>query len=203
MSDSVYVVGAGGHAKVVIRALLASGHTVAGVFDDRVELQKTLILGIPVIGTIDDLQRQPARPVVVAIGDNHTRQAIVQRLDVAWATVIHPTAIVDETVKVGLGSVVMAGAVIQVDTVIGDHAIVNTTASIDHDCVIGAFSHIAPGAHLAGECRMGDGVLVGVGAAVIPQIEVGEWTVVGAGAAVVKDVPSHQVVTGVPARPRR
>lgn len=202
MSDSVYVVGAGGHAKVVIRALLASGSKVAGVFDDRADLRNTLILGIPVIGLIDDLSQHPALPVVVAIGDNRTRQVIVQRLDVEWTTVIHPSAIVDETAKIGFGSVVMAGAVIQVDTVIGDHAIVNTAASIDHDCVIGAFSHIAPGAHLAGECRMGDGVLVGVGAAVLPQVRLGAWSILGAGAVANKDIQEHQIAFGVPAKVR-
>ena len=200
MSTSVYVIGAGGQAKVVIRALLESNCSVAGVFDDQIDLQKTSILGVPVIGLIDDIQQQPAYPVIVGIGDNRTRQAIVQRLDVEWATVIHPSAVVDPTVKLGVGSVVMAGAVIQVDTFIHDHVIVNTAASVDHDCVIGNFSHVAPGAHLAGECRIGDGVLIGVGAAVIPQIEIGEWTVVGAGAAVVNNVPSDQVVAGVPAR---
>lgn len=200
MSDSVYVTGAGGHAKVVIRALLESGREVVGVFDDRVDLQGTAILGIPVIGLIDDIRQQPAHPVVVGIGDNRIRQTIVQRLDVEWATVIHPSAVVDASVKLGVGTVVMAGAVVQVDTIIGDHAIVNTAASIDHDCIIGDLSHVAPGSHLAGECRIGDGVLIGVGAAVIPQIEIGDWTVVGAGAVVVNNIPSDQVVTGVPAR---
>ena len=200
MSASVYVIGAGGHAKVLIRALQESECHVVGVFDDRIDLQKTLLLGIPVIGLVDEIREQPAHPVVAAIGDNRARQAIVQRLDVEWATVIHPSAVVDATVKVGVGSVVMAGAVVQVDTVIHDHAIVNTAASVDHDCVIGDFSHVAPGAHLAGECRIGNGVLVGVGAAVSPQIEIGEWTAIGAGAAVVKNVPSDQIVAGVPAR---
>lgn len=203
MSNSVYVIGAGGHAKVVIQALLESGRKVAGVFDDRIQLQKTEVLGIPVIGTLDDLKHQPARPVIVAIGDNQTRQTIVQKLDLQWATVIHPSAIVDTTVKIGCGTVVMAGAVIQVDTVIGDHAIVNTSASVDHDCVIGEFSHLAPGTHLAGGCKIGEGVLVGVGAAVIPQVEIGDWSVIGAGAAVVNNIASHQVATGVPARERR
>ncbi len=201
MNSSVYVIGAGGHAKVVIRALLESGFRVVGVFDDRMDLQNTHVLGIPVLGLTDDIQQQqPVHPAVVAIGTNRTRQTIVERLDVEWATVIHPSAVVDKTVKLGPGCVIMAGAVIQVDTIIGDHAIVNTTASIDHDCVVGNFCHVAPGAHLAGECRIGNGVLIGVGAAVIPQIDIGDWSVVGAGAAVVKNVPGNQVVGGVPAK---
>ena len=50
MSRPVAVLGAGGHAKVVIATLQAAGRTVRGCFDDAVGAHGTSILGVPVLG---------------------------------------------------------------------------------------------------------------------------------------------------------
>ena len=47
---------------------------------------------------------------------------------------IHPDAIIEESVKIGYGSQIMAGAVVQIDCEIGINCVVNTNAGIDHDC---------------------------------------------------------------------
>lgn len=200
MTKSVYVIGAGGHAKVVIRAVTESGYKLAGIFDDALSMRGNKILGIPVLGTTNDIHKHDHYPAVIAIGDNRIRQAIANRLKCEWLSVVHPSAVVDSTVKLGPGTVVMAGAIIQVDAVIQDHVIINTGSSVDHDCEIRSFAHVAPGAHLAGNCRIGAGTLIGVGASVIPGIHIGSSSVIGAGAAVVSDIGDEQTAVGVPAR---
>ena len=47
---------------------------------------------------------------------------------------------------------------------------------------------------------IGDHVIVGCGAKVLGGIVIGDDVVIGSNAVVVKDVPSHCVVVGVPAR---
>lgn len=44
------------------------------------------------------------------------------------------------------------------------------------------------------------GSWIGTGAILLPGVTIGEYTVVGAGAVVTKDVPSHVLAAGVPAR---
>ena len=186
---------------MVIATAKARGLQVLGILDDREELQGEEILKVPVIGKIEDAHRLQPRRGLVAIGDNRTRKQVVERLaGWTWETLVHPQAVVHDSVRIGPGTVVFAGAVIQPDTVIGAHVIINTGATVDHDCVIGDFAHIAPGAHLAGGVRVGEGVLLGIGSSVIPGKQIGDWTVVGAGAVVVKDLPPNVVVVGVPAR---
>jgi sugar O-acyltransferase (sialic acid O-acetyltransferase NeuD family) len=200
VSVVVDVVGAGGHAKVVLAALQAADVAV-GVVVDR--LADRVLLGRPVL-PMESLPLGADRRVVVAIGNNATRKRVVDELvsrGHRFATVVHPTAWVAPTAELGEGAVVFAGAVIQPDVVVGAHAIVNTLASVDHDCVVGAFAHVAPGARLAGSVLVGDGTLVGVGASVIPGRRLGAWATVGAGAAVVHDVDAATTVVGVPARP--
>ncbi|MCC7419051.1 MAG: NeuD/PglB/VioB family sugar acetyltransferase [Planctomycetaceae bacterium] len=195
----VVVLGAGGHAKVVVSLLRSCGYEVGGLYDDRREVWGTRVLGVEVIGAIE-LLKSHRGPAVIAIGNGRVRQSLASQLPLDWLTAVHPTAWVDPEVTIGPGTVICAGAVIQPDVQIGAHNIVNTSATVDHDCVLGDFVHIAPGAHLTGNIRVGDGVLVGAGAVAIPGLTIGAWTTIGGGATVVRDLPSEVIAIGNPAR---
>jgi sugar O-acyltransferase (sialic acid O-acetyltransferase NeuD family) len=200
VSGTVAVLGAGGHAKVVIATLRAAGWEVASAWDDAQERRGSEVLGVPVRGPVARAGEAEADGYVIAVGDNRERRRIAEALNLPWVAAVHPAAVVHPSVAVGPGTVVFAGAVIQPDTAIGRHAIVNTAASVDHDCRLGDFIHVAPGAHLAGAVTVGEGALVGIGSSVAPGQAVGAWATVGAGAAVVRPVPDGATVGGVPAR---
>lgn len=198
----VVVIGAGGHAKVVLATLQACGHTVGAVFDDDPSKWGGDLLGVTVRGGVAQLAGMSGVRAVIAVGDNAARAAIAERLPaVEWLTLVHPAAHVHPSVQLGPGTVVFAGAVIQPESRIGAHVIVNTSASVDHDCVVGDFTHLAPGVHLAGSVRAGRGVFLGIGGVVAPGLRIGDWTTVGAGAAVLTDLPERITAVGVPARP--
>lgn len=199
--NRVYLIGGGGHAKVVAATLLDAGYDVIAVFDDDAARWGTKLSGIPILGSIGSIRQHEPLPAVIAIGNNRVRKAIAEELDLEWLTVVHPKANVDASVELGQGTVVFAGAVIQPDTRVGDHAIINTAASVDHDCVVGDYAHLAPGVHLAGGVSVGNGTLMGIGSSAVPGIDVGAWATVGAGASVLENVPREVVVVGVPARP--
>lgn len=198
--DAVVVLGAGGHAKVVVATLQAAGREVGGLLDDDPARHGTTVLGHPVTGAIAGHPLKPGHPAVLAIGDNRTRRRL-SGLELSWVSAVHPTAAVHPSVGLGDGTLVFAGAVVQPDTVLGDHVVVNTAASVDHDCTIGDFAHLAPGCRLAGGVRVGEGALLGIASAVVPGVTIGAWAVVGAGAVVTEDVPGGSIVAGVPARP--
>ncbi len=201
MSRSVVVIGAGGHARVVIATLQAAGHTVQAVYDDNPAVWGTEILGVRVHGTTDLLAASESVEAVIAIGDNAARLRIARRLqNLKWLTVVHPHAWVHSSVQMGAGTVVFAGAVIQPEARIGEHVIINTGATVDHECTVQDFAHIAPGAHLAGRVIVEEGAFIGMGSNVIQTLRVGAWTTVGAGAVVIRDLPAYVTAVGVPAR---
>jgi sugar O-acyltransferase (sialic acid O-acetyltransferase NeuD family) len=191
--------GAGGHAKVVIEAWIASGGKVAAVFDDN-ESIKTL-LGKSVSGKYQpDKFRETT--LMITVGNNKIRKEIAVRVRNPFGKVIHPSAIISSSAKVNEGSVVMAGGIIQAETVVGKHAIINTSASVDHDCFIGDFVHVAPGVVLCGDVRIGEGSLIGAGSVILPGVSVGKWAVVGAGSVVTTNVPDFAIALGVPSKVR-
>jgi len=212
MSRRVIVVGAGGHGKVVVGALLSAGEKVVGLVDPRTELWSLQVLGVPVLGGDEQLDALVGGgDLVLANGVGSTGRATARR-DVferlrargfLFSCVVHSSAVISADVDLGAGAQVMAGAVIQPGVGLGEDCIVNTAASVDHDCLIGEHAHIAPGATLCGHVYVGALALVGAGASVRQGLRIGKGSVVGAGAVVVADVPEGVMVAGNPARPRQ
>jgi UDP-N-acetylbacillosamine N-acetyltransferase len=207
MSGSLFIVGAGGHGKVIADAARAAGRRVLGFFDARAEFRGSTILGLPVIvGDSADLARRCAEAsaaAVLGIGDNRRRAALFAELcglGVPITSVIHPSAVVAPSVEVGAGVVALAGAIVNPDTRVEDGAILNTGVRVDHDSVIGAHVHLSPGVALGGTVRIGEGTHLGVGVSVRNNVTIGTWSTVGVGAVVIADVPDRVVAYGVPAR---
>ncbi|SEJ69325.1 sugar O-acyltransferase, sialic acid O-acetyltransferase NeuD family [Dyadobacter sp. SG02] len=191
------IYGAGGHAKVVASILLASGVQVTGIFDDN--WRHATLRGYDFLCDYN-AGYFPAQPLVIAIGNNHDRRKVAEKISHSLGQAIHPSAMIDATTRVGPGIVIVHNAVIQADCRVGNHVIVNTAAIIDHDCIVGDFAHIGPGATLCGDVCVGECTLVGAGSVVLPGISIGKECVIGAGSIVVSDVPDYAKVAGNPAR---
>lgn len=195
------LIGSGGHARVVIAALRASGVQVAALHDDRPGRLGEFLDGVMVAGDRGAGMAGPL-PLHIAIGDNEVRRELAaDRPPGGWLRAIHPSALVDPAARVGAGSLAAMGAIIQAGATVGAHVIINTGAIVEHDCVVGDFAHVAPGSVLGGRVEVGEGALVGLGARVLPGVRIGAWAVVGAGAVVMTDVADAATVAGIPARP--
>jgi sugar O-acyltransferase (sialic acid O-acetyltransferase NeuD family) len=204
----VIVVGAGGHGQVVADILLKNATGTAesvavGFVDDDGALRGQQILGLPVLGTIDDLRRIQHDGIVVAIGTNARRERLCMQLlgrGERLVSAVHPSAQIGTNVTIEAGAMICAGAIVNTGSRIRTAAIINTAATVDHHSEVGEYAHIAPGVHMGGQVRVGSRALVGIGAIVLPRIRVEDDAVVGAGAVVTADVSRGATVVGVPAR---
>jgi UDP-perosamine 4-acetyltransferase len=200
------VLGAGGHAKVVVEALLTMGHIVTGLVAPGRE--GTWLLDVPLLGNDDVLPRLRAEGIADAalgVGDNRLRGLLAGRL-LAFGfnlpCVLHSAAWISPSSVLGEGVVVLQKAALSADTKYGRAALINSGAIVEHDSDIGEAAHIAPGCVLGGNVRVGARTLVGIGSVVRPEIVIGSDVIVGAGSVVVSDVPTGSEVMGCPARPR-
>ncbi|MBE9465654.1 acetyltransferase [Dyadobacter subterraneus] len=191
------IYGSGGHAKVIISCIVANRDKVDLIFDDIPGRKE--IYGMTVSGFYNS-DILPDQKLIIAIGDNSVRRKISNQVKHPFGITIHPSCIIDKTVKLGEGTVVLHNAVIQADAIIGRHVIINTSVSVDHDCVISDFVHLAPGVILSGNVYVGENTLVGVGSIIAPGLTIGKNCFIAAGSVVTKDIPDGTMVRGNPAK---
>ena len=202
-------VGAGGHAKNVIDAIVSSGRgVIAGLLDANPSRKGDRVLGITVLGTPADLERYRRSGIAHAfvgvggIPDPTAARIVFDDLSDAGfrlPPIAHPKAVVSRWAIIGAGCQVLAAAVINPDARIGQGAVVGTGAIVGHDAIVDAHAHVAAGARIGGGVHVGAGVLIGAGAIVLQRVRVGDGASVGAGAVVTHDVPPGATVLGIPA----
>ncbi len=203
------ILGAGGHARVVLDALRSTGERdVAAVLDPDRALHGTVLDGVRIVGGDDRLVDYPSasHDVVIAVvrfGRGVVRHALLEQvrsLGYQIATVVHISATVSPFATVGAGAQLMAGAIVHPGATVGEDAIVNTGAVVEHDCLVGRGAHLAPRALLGGRVVVGERAQLGLGCVILPGLHVGDGAIVGAGAVVTKNVTEHTMVIGTPAR---
>lgn len=209
-APAVVILGAGGHARVVLSLLRALGRDVAGCIAPS-SPDASWPADLPWLG--DDAILARLDPAITELangigstGDPARRIAAYNSACAAgfrFPVLVHPGAIVDATALPGPGTQVMAGAILQTGVRTGRNVIVNTGAVIDHDCDIGDHVHLAPGTRLSGSVTVGAGAHLGTGAVAIQNLRIGAGALVAAGAVVLEDVPPGARVAGTPARPMR
>ncbi len=201
-----FLIGGGGHGRVVLDLMLSSKIAVAGVLDPKLAVGH-LIFGVPVLGGDEALNDADAGDATLVNGvganpDVNPRAKLfadwVAR-GFSFASLRHPTAIVGAECSFGDGSQIHAGAVVQSRTKIGRNSVVNTGASIDHDCRIGDNCFVSPGVVLGGDVIVANASFVGIGAVILPGIRIGTGAIVGAGAIVTSNVADKWIVVGNPA----
>ncbi|MET3454080.1 acetyltransferase [Pseudomonas kilonensis] len=205
MSKRLVMLGAGGHAKVLLSLIQAMKLDLLGLCDPGLYAQGvSQWRGIKVLGGDEVLDEWGPASVDLVNGIGQLvggagRRDIFANLKLKgfhFPVLVHPAAWVDPTAHLEEGVQVMAGAIIQADVVIGSNSIINTRAVIDHDCCVGKDVHVAPGATICGSAQIHDRVFIASGATVIQGITVGEGAVVGAGAVVVRDLATRQILLG-------
>ena len=205
------VIGAGGFGRETVeavKALNAAGASwqIVGYLDEDPARHRTVIDEVPVLGGIEEAGNMPDVSIVVCTarpGNYASRARIVQKLGLPperYATIIHPSASVAMTSKVGPGTVVLAQTVLTAAVRVGSHVAIMPHVTLTHDDVIGDFVSMAAGACLGGNVRIGQCAYIGAGARVREHCSIGTGALVGMGAVVTRDVPAHEVWAGVPAR---
>ena len=204
------ILGAGGHAKVLIDALQFLDVSIKGVLDPDKNCWGTSLLGVPILGGDELILDFKSDEILLvnalgSIRDTRPRRNLYETWKIRgyqFASVIHPRAIISPHAVFAAGVQILAGAVLNAGVHLGENVIINTAAVIEHDCQIQAHAHIAPGAVLAGSVNVGEGSHVGLGAQILQNLTVGEACLIAAGAVVVDSVKAGQSVLGIPARVR-
>ena len=202
MNKKIVIIGASGHGKVVANIAKLNGYDEILFLDD--DTSKKSCGRYPVAGTSKDIRQYKGNyDFIIAIGNNRIREKIsdmLERENIKQTTLIHPCAVIDETVKIKEGTVIMANAAVNAEVQIGRSCIINTSSSIDHECILEDYVHVSPGVHVAGTVSIGKSTWIGIGATIINNLSICANCNIRAGAVVVKDVIESGDYQGVPAK---
>lgn len=201
--NSLVIIGGGGHAKMCIDIIRQMGtYTIAGIVDSGLE-PGTKVLGITVVGgteRLTELYENGIRLAVVGFGalqkpsQRQETYAKLKELGFMIPNIIHPSAIIEPSARLGEGNQIMAGAIIGSDAQLGNNNITNSGSIISHDSRLANNVHITPGAILAGEVSVGDNSIIGMGSTIMLQVKIGKNVVVSNGSRVVSNVPDNTVL---------
>lgn len=189
MSESIVILGAGGHARAVIDVLESEGRfTIAGVVAPQQPMGDE-VLGYEWLGTDDSLNSLIAlhRNVVIGVGQIPRPDLRIKLFQMALALgaelpiIVSPHSVLSRHARLGRGTIIMHGAVINAGAVVGENCIINTMALVEHDAQIGHNTHVATGARINGECVIGEESFVGSGAVVLQSVVLPSRSVAPAG----------------------
>jgi len=206
----IVIFGSGGFGREVLWTIndcnnFKKKYHIMGFIDEKKSLHGKLIDKYPILGGVEWFSTKDAKDVccVVAVGDSKIREKIVkslEKLNVKFTTIIHPSVQYSNSIKFGTGTIIQAGSVITVDTTIGNHVHINMNSSIAHDCKINDYSTISPNVAINGNTIIEKGSFIGSGVTMKEGIKIGKRSVVGAGTVLIENVPENSLVVGVPGK---
>lgn len=204
----LYIIGAGGFGREVAWIVerinsIKPTWNLKGFIDDNETLWGSKEGEYHVFGGCEYLSALEDVYAVCAVGSSNVRKKIIEKLkdtSVKFATLVDPSVLYSNSVKIGEGAIVCAGTIITVDVNIGDHVIVNLDCTIGHDAVIDDFVTIYPSVNVSGNVLIGECSELGTGTQIIQGKKVISNAIIGAGAIVVKDCLESGTYVGSPAK---
>lgn len=208
--EDIVLIGASGLAREVIAVLAESTRRrVVGVLDDNASALGASFGGVPVLGTIGDVEALAGARPLVCVGAGRSRESIVGRLSARgipqteYPTILDPSVRNPGGCQIGPGSILLANVTLTADLTVGCHVVIMPGVTVTHDDVIEDFVTIAAGVSLGGGVRVARAAYLGMNSSVLPGAIIGAYSTLGLGAALLTDLPDHETWVGVPAHPIR
>ena len=204
----LFIVGAGGFGREVLSwardcESWGTEWNFCGFLDDDQNALEGLLDDNAVADTIESYQPSDDHLLIIGLADPRTKKRVIEELSergALFTSMIHPSVIIGQQVRLGKGAVLCPHSVITCDVNIGDYLSMNLHTSIGHDARVGDYCHMNSYSEITGRCTIGNGVLFGSHAFILPGKKVGDLATVGAGSVVVRSVLEGRTVFGNPAR---
>lgn len=203
MKDLI-IIGGGGFAKEVIWLANDCNRKVKGVLDDAVQTHNTQVQGATVLGGVSSWLNYKDCEFIIAIGSPRTRQKVLEKMltfgEPDFATLIHPSVKLSNTVSIGEGSIICAGSILTADISLGKHNILNLNVTVGHECVFSDYVTVAPMVAVSGNVKLEYLVEVGTGAVIRQGLTLNDGSMLGMGAVLTKNISERMIYAGNPAK---
>lgn len=176
---------------------------IKGFLDSNVDALKDYPFYPQVISSEDDYEIQENDVFVCALGNVNLKKKVTEKMlnrDAEFFTLIHSSAHISPSAKIGKGCVLLNNVSIGSYVSIGNHCLIQTAAILGHDVKIGNYSRIDCNAFFVGGVRIKDMVTIHSAAVINHNVVIENNSTVGACSFVIKKVKENTTVFGNPAR---
>lgn len=203
----IIIVGAGGFGRELLQwikdiNLKKKTWNIKGFIDDNIKALDEIECDYKIISTIQDYYPKENDVFALAIAAPAIKEKVVGILKsrgCAFATVIHPTAILGEFNCLGEGVIMYPKSEITVNAKIGDFVSV-LSCNIGHDVLVGDYATISSWCDITGGVHICKGAYLASGVKVVPGRTIGEYAYVSIGSVVMNNIKAGYKVLGYPAR---
>jgi sugar O-acyltransferase (sialic acid O-acetyltransferase NeuD family) len=203
----VVIVGASGFGREVYRwakdALSAAEYRIKGFLSNRPDDLNGFGLDEKILADDTSYVVQENDRFIFAIGDIEAKKQIVESMkarNAKFLTLIHPTAIVASSARIGEGVILCPFVLVSDHVVIGDFVMMNFYSSCGHDTTVGRYSIFSPYSTANGGVNIGEEVFLGTHATVTPRRRIGSRVSINANSVAMQDIPERSFVFGVPGK---
>ncbi len=208
VNNFLTLVGAGAFAREVINwaadaANAGRAPRLTGFLDQSAQALDGFPYDLAYRGTIEAYTPLAGEQLVMAIADPLAKQRLVATLrerGATFASLIHPTAVVAGSARLGEGVVICPLSLVSADARVEDFAAINAMSSVGHDVRLGACSTLSAHVDLTGRVEVGECCFFGTGAKVLPGVKIGERSKIGAGTLIMRNVKPESVMYAAPAK---
>jgi len=212
MNNTIIIIGVNGNSFDVLETLAdlnatgGSNYRCVGFLDDDPAKKGQTYKGLKVLGGLASAREHSECRFINTIGNEKNfwkKPEILARTALGpdrFLTVVHPTAYVSESARLGKGTVVLQNATVTANVRLGDQVTILPNTVVSHDCAVGDYTCIAGGVSVSGGVTLLEACYLGTGSCLRSRITVGPGSLVGMGSVVLRDVPANTIVVGNPAK---
>ena len=202
------IIGAGGYGRELFHLCedcigYSITFKVVGYIDDTIDPLKNYIGYPPVIGDIESHHVTENQVFICSISNVQIRSVIINKLSsrgAVFINLIHSTARIVKTSKLGTGCIVGPLVSIGADVSIGDFCLFQTGVIVGHDVEISENSRVDNYAIIVAGVKLKKNTTIHSNSVINANVIVEEGAIIGACSFVVRNVKSGTTVYGNPAK---
>lgn len=204
---NIIIVGAGGFGREVYNWAMNSfpheQYRIKGFLSNNSKDLDRFGMKVDILGDENTYEIEATDRFLFAIGNIDAKKRIVENMKVKGAqflSLIHPTAIVSNTAKIGEGVIICPFVTVSDHVVIGDFVMMNFYSSCGHDANIGKYCIFSPYATVNGFSILEDEVFLGTHSTITAYRRICYRAKISANSLALWDVPQRSFLYGVPGK---
>tara|TARA_B100001175_G_scaffold173947_1_gene147638 strand:- start:9749 stop:10405 length:657 start_codon:yes stop_codon:yes gene_type:complete len=201
---NLIIIGASGHAAEAIDYInfininsINPKYNIVGLVDNTEHYYKHYGFKYKFLGNANAHVVDNKIHYVIGIGDINIRKKVIDeyiKKGAKFETIIHPTALVSKTAKIGNGSLISHNVSIGPMAKIGKFCVLNSRSTIGHDSEMGDNNFISPNVVLGGFSKLGNNNMLGTNSCLTPKIIVGNNNKIVAGMTILNNVHDNETI---------